>query len=364
MTKKKSTSKNQTPKLVSVPASEIAPFGRTFILNDATLIPEPALAADAELLPLPHLPQEEAQVIVFANRNILFGEQTIGLGVRRNDEPFPFKAYLFDFRQPEKPRLYLLAIETSLTPMMLSLIGLNHFLAEKATKENLLANLTSLVSKDKRFAKAIAPYVSKERPFNLILQIAVQKGLRGLCVFNSDEKLGADIVSSYLGAHGGQIDVIFLRLYKLEKQTVVSMIPSFEELRAEKSPQLREKVIHTIDHHFARSTESMQRIYETMVKTAVKIDKRIRFIPDGRHYVAMKLEGGKNLAFVHFRKAGLYIVVKLDEKLVRKVVKKSTIHSLPESVQRFWNGSSTGITFNSLDQVREMTEVLQRLIKG
>lgn len=66
MTTKKSTSKKQTPKPVSVPVSEISPFGHTFVLKDATLVPEPALAEDAELLALPHLPQEEAQVIVLA----------------------------------------------------------------------------------------------------------------------------------------------------------------------------------------------------------------------------------------------------------------------------------------------------------
>lgn len=363
MIKKKSTSKSQTPKLVSVPASEIAPFGRTFILNDATLIPEPALAEDAELLVLPHLPQEEAQVIVFANRNVLFGEQTIGLGVRGNDKPFPFKAYLFDFRQPEKPRLYLLAIETSLTPMMLSLIGLNRFLAEKATKENLLVNLASLVSKDKRFTKAIAQYVSKERPVELLLQTAVQKGLRGLCVFNSDEKQDEVTVSSYLNAHAGYIDLLFLRLYKLEKQTILSMIPSFDELITETPEPKKDRIVHTEEYHLENASELSRTIYTKLKTETLKLDKSLVMNPRGKHYISLRREGSKNLAFFHFRKSGIYLVVMLKEQEVRKLVKKSEVKSLPESVQSFWNGASTGLVISSIDHLKEVVGVIKRLIK-
>lgn len=362
MTKKKSTSKKPTSKLVSVPASEIAPFGRTFILNDATLIPEPALAEDAELLALPHLPQEEAQVIVFANRNVLFGEQTIGLGVRGNDEPFPFKAYLFDFRQPEKPRLYLLAIETSLTPMMLSLIGLNRFLAEKATKENLLANLTSLVSKDKRFAKAIVPYVSKERPLNLLLQAAVQKGLRGLCVFNTDEKQDEVTVSSYLNAHGGYIDLLFIRLYKLEKQTILSMIPSFDELTATPVKQASERVIHTEDHHFAKGSETVRAIYEKLKEAATNLDKNIVFNPQGRHYIGMKKPGSKNLAFFHLRRSSVYLVVMRPHPMAKSMVKHHELKALNPSVKSFWGGECCAVVIDKAQHLSEVIALLKKAI--
>jgi hypothetical protein len=53
----------------------------------------------------------------------------------------------------------------------------------------------------------------------------------------------------------------------------------------------------------------------------------------------------------------------LEEKLVRKIVKHHEVKSLPPSVQKFWNGKSTGLIISSTDYLREIIEVLKKLIK-
>ena len=125
----------------------------------------------------------------------------------------------------------------------------------------------------------------------------------------------------------------------------------------------KEKIIHTEENHLEKSSELVRAIYKKLKAEAIKNDKSMVFNPKGKHYVSMKKGTEKNLAFFHFRKSSMYLVVKLDEKIVRKLVKKSTIQSLPESVQKFWNGASTGLIISSTDHLKEIVEVLKKLIK-
>ena len=364
MTKKKSTIKKQEQKSAPVHAADVKPFGRTFILKDNTLTPESELPDDAEYYPLPHITKEYAELIVFTNRAVLFGEHTIGFGAKGKDNQFPFNALMFDLRIPEKPRLFLLALATELTPMMLSLMSLNRYLSDKANRDVLLLELTAIAGKNKRFMQAINPYLTDERSLAMVLEAAVRKGLRGLCLFNTtDDPRDAEIVTSYMGAHGGNIDVIFLRLYKVKKQTVLSMVPSFDDLKAEAPKQPKERVIHIEDDHLARASVLSRGIYMKLKSEALKMDKSLVMNPRGKHYISLRRDGGKNLAFFHFRKGGIYLVVMLGEQTVRKLVKKAEVKSLPKSVQSFWNGASTGLVISSTDQLKEIVEVFKKLIK-
>jgi hypothetical protein len=364
MTKKRSTVSKQSPPPASVRATDVKPFGSTFIVKDTTLTQESELPDDVAYYPQPHLSKEAASAIVFANRAILFGEHTIGFLVQGKDNTYPFDALMFDLCIPEKPRLYLLAISTELTPMMLSLIALNSYLANKANRETLLAELTVRSGKDKRFAKAIGAYLTDERPLEVLLEKAVRKGLRGLCIFNTDDQKDAEIVTSYMGAHGGFIDVIFLRLYKVAKHTVLSMIPSFDDLKAEAPKPQKEKVMYTEEDHLANASELSKSIYLKLKAEALKLDTSLVVNPKGKHYISLRREGSKNLAFFHFRKSSIYLVVMLAEKDVRKLVKTAEVKRLPMSVQSFWNGPSTGLVITSTDHVKEIMEVLKKLVKG
>ena len=294
---------------------------------------------------------------------MLFGEHTIGCGVQGKDTQFPFDALLFDLCIPDKPRLYLLAISTELTPMMLSLIALNSYLANTANREVLLTELMVRSGKDKRFAKAIGAYLTEARTLEVLLEQAVRKGLRGLSVYNTDDQQDAGIVTSYMGVHGGKIDVLFLRLYKVQKQTVLSMIPSFAELKAEVSKLPREKVIHTEQDHLDKASELARSIFLKLKAEALQLDKTFVVNPKGKHYISLRREGGKNLVFFHFRKASIYLVVMLAEKDVRKLVKNAEVKRLPESVQSFWNGPSTGLVITSTEHLKEIVEVLKKLVK-
>ncbi len=80
-----------------------------------------------------------------------------------------------------------------------------------------------------------------------------------------------------------------------------------------------------------------------------------------QHYISMKKN--RNLAFFHLRKKNLYLVVMCAEKEVRKTVKHYVIKTLPPSVQKFWNGDSTGLVIEQPTNLVEIINLLKKVIK-
>lgn len=365
MTKKQSSLSKQQP--AALPATDDCPFGQVFLIKkDGTMTPEPGIPEGQEPL-LAMLSTEEMDKLVTTNRAVLFGERTIGLTAQIGDFKFNWDAFLFDFSNREDPRCYLLRFAKGVTQSMLSMIVLNNILEAPEHRTPLIQALITHIQKDKTKLKIFKPFIVEGYTLENMLEYVIRRNLRALFLVNEDDPDCARLYSSYAETRSATLDVMFLRKYKVGKHNMLSVFPEFSETRKKqefKAPEpkpKKEKVVHTEEFHLSKSTVAAA-LYEKLKAATIKIDKSVIFNPKGKHYIAMKKPGGKNLAFFHLRKS-MYLVVKLDEKIVRKMVKKNSIQSLPASVQKFWNGPSTGLVISSTDHLKEIVEVLKKLIK-
>lgn len=146
---------------------------------------------------------------------------------------------------------------------------------------------------------------------------------------------------------------------------MLSMHPSLADLKEKPKTKVpaQERIVHTEADHLAKASDLSRTLYEKLKTDILKVDKSVVFNAKGKHYISVKKGSGKNLAFFHYRKSGIYLVVMLEEKVVRKMVKKTEVRSLPESVMKFWNGKSTGLMISAIDQLKEVTELFKKLIK-
>lgn len=363
MTKKKSTSKRQPQKSAPIPVSDRKPFGKTFILKDNTLTLVSEFPENAQFLPAPPLNKQDCSSLVFTNRIQLFGEKTIGLNVTSEASEYSWDAFLFDFSNEIKPQLYLLAVASGIAETMLTMITLNACIASKENRSRLPAQLAAIIGKDKQRKKIFDAYLPKTSTLASMLEQVVTKSLRGLCVTTVDDRDGIQLFNSYKEAHSDSLDVIYLHKYRVGKSHVLSMVPPFAELKVEAKQRPKERVIHTEADHLAKGSDLSRSIYEKLKADILKIDKSVVFNAKGKHYVSVKKGSGKNLAFFHFRKSGIYLVVMLEEKIVRKIIKKAELKILPGSVKLFWNGESVGLVISAMDEVKEITEVFKKLLK-
>jgi hypothetical protein len=361
--------KNQTsslPKPIAIPAIDTNSFGRVFLIKDDKLTPEPDISEKANPLLVPFKSGQELNKIILTNRAVMFGKETVGLTANIGRVIFPFDAFLFDFSNRDDPRCFLLLTPKILTESMMALITIRSYLETRENRTVLIKMLSEYIGQNKASQKAFKPFVVKGQTIEAMLEYVIRKRLRALFLANEVEPDNIKMFTSFIEAHSELLDIIELRKYKVGKTNLLSMLPALADLKEKQEVKViapKEKIIHTEENHLEKSSELVRAIYKKLKAEAIKIDKSMVFNPKGKHYVSMKKGTGNNLAFFHFRKSSMYLVVKLDEKIVRKLVKKNAIQSLPASVQKFWNGASTGLIISSANYLKEIIEVLKKLIK-
>lgn len=351
---KKQPSTLQQP--TTVPAENTNPFGRVFLIKGETLHLEPHLPEGSDPVPRPFKSQEEFTKLVFANRAAIFGEQTLGLHSKAEDIHF-----LFDFSEAENPRCFILKMTSGMPKSMLSMIAMNAYLRDKEQRPLLIEALTALFKKDKRIQKVIATRLDGWT-IERFLEHTMLRRLRALFLSSETDPETVALYSQFAENTWEYIDIIYLRKYQVGKSLMLSMHPTLDAL-GEKPKPAKEKIIYQEDFHLSKTADFIRAVYQKLKAEAVKIDKTVVFIPKGKHYIAMKKPGEKNAAFFHFRKTTIYLVVKVEEKIVRKMIKHHEIKSLPESVCKFWGAKSTGLVISSPEYLREIVEVIKKLIK-
>lgn len=360
--------KKQTSSLpqVATPFVASSAFGKIFLIKGDKLSPESDIPEKSKPLLIQFKSEQELNRLILTNRAVLFGKETVGLTAKIGQATFPFDAFMFDFSNREDPRCFLLITPKDVTTSMLGLIAVKSYLQAIENRVTLLKMLSDYIRKDKTAKKIFSAFLIKGQTMEAILEYVIRKRLRALFLATEVEPESMKLFTSYIEAHSDVFDIIELRKYKTGKNHFLSMLPAFDDLTKKEEVTVRtpkEKIVHTEDHHFLKGSAVARTIYEKLKAEAVKTDKSIVFNPKGKHYVSMKKGSGKNLAFFHFRKTSIYLVVMLEEKLVRKMVKKAVIKTLPPSVQSFWNGASTGLVISSAENLKEISEVLKKIIK-
>lgn len=334
-----------------------------------SLLPE--LPESSQPVAKPFKSEEEFAKLVFGNRRALFGEKTVGWKMSVPDSvPFQNTNVLFDFTTPTAPRCYFLCVilgngkdfYSDFFPFMTHLFSV---VRDVITMSQLIVFMKESIEKDKAFLKLVHQHMKGKRLEDLLAETLLNAP-RCLLVTEDPLKELPIAQKAYAETWGGILDVLYVRKFLAGKTNILSLHPTLSELQAK--PQLvpkesKPKVTHTEEHHFAKGSPIVKSIYENLKRDALKLDKKLTFNAAGGHYISMKKVAGKNLCFFHFRKNSMYLVVKAEEKSVRKMVKKAEVKSLPASVQKFWNGSSTGLVISNIDQAREVSGLFRQLVK-
>lgn len=100
-------------------------------------------------------------------------------------------------------------------------------------------------------------------------------------------------------------------------------------------------------------------MYLQIKSEILKFNGTLKFNPQ-RYYIG--LSNGRNIAFVHFRKNKIDLVVKYSEKETRKLIKKNEVRALKESIQKFWGGTACSIILESSEHLKEVIILLKKLI--
>ena len=119
--------------------------------------------------------------------------------------------------------------------------------------------------------------------------------------------------------------------------------------------------VFTEEYHLKDVNDDVKQIYNTVKKDLFKVNKELVFNPQ-KYYISLKKK--RSIAFFHFSRKRINLVVKYPEKNTRKAIKHHEIKTLTASVQKFWNGPSCTIVIESMKHLQEVVALLKRLVKS
>ncbi len=120
------------------------------------------------------------------------------------------------------------------------------------------------------------------------------------------------------------------------------------------------KIQYSEDYHLKDVSDDVKSVYGKMKADLLKVDKTLLFNPQ-KYYVSMRKN--RNLAFFHFSRKKISLVVMNPEKDTRKQIKHHEVKTLTEKVQKFWNGASCTIVIEGIKHLNEVIVLLKKLIK-
>lgn len=302
----------------------------------------------------------ELEQMVKINSKTLFGEHPMFFVDKKEirDERFPDK-FLIDFSS-EKPKLFL--VETALVDQSFGqyFVRITHFFAILKKKENqndLVWKLQEIISSYKALENELQSRLPKDMEISEFLSSLLDNQPIVLLITNGEKSELPMLAETYKDTWGKMLKVFIIRKYAMENKEPYPVSASFTEIT--KSSRAKPEVVRqTEEDHLNACSETSRNIYKEIKTALLKADKSIEF---NAKKIYISVRKNKNLAFFHLRKK-ISLVVMNPESDTRKHIKHHEIKSLPESVQKFWNGPSCTIVIENSANMAEIINLLKKMI--
>jgi len=119
------------------------------------------------------------------------------------------------------------------------------------------------------------------------------------------------------------------------------------------------KALMTEKDHLEKTTDEIMNIYKKIKTELFKVNKHVQFNSQ-RYYISLRKD--KNMAFFHFSRKKISVVVMNSKFNTKKQIKHHEIKTLTEKVQKFWNGPSCTVVIENEKYLNEVIALLKKLI--
>jgi predicted transport protein len=341
-------------------------FTNSYVLTDkGNLIPRRHEPFHEEAQPIEQnfANASELENIIYSNRQVLFGDNTMLLnGIPPSFIGLPmFESMLVNFREIAKPRLFFIRVHVMkdyFPDLLMNMTDYFAFLKKPEMQSKLVDSLTAAIMETPDVRKDLKQKIGDLDIMEFWGKVVTLTPIVLLLLDNLKPEL-KPVMETYVETWGEIIKPIVVRKFKSNGDTLITMENNFEFVRkGKKERKANEEVKLTEEAHLFGVSENVKVMYGRIKEDLLKSDPTLSF-KVSQNYIALRKNQG--LAFFHLRNKSIYLVVKCKEGRVREVIKHSIIKSLPASVQRFWNGDSTGLFIESIEHLDEVITLLKEI---
>ncbi|MFA6924733.1 MAG: DUF5655 domain-containing protein [Bacteroidales bacterium] len=306
--------------------------------------------------------KSDLEEFVIENHKTLFGENTVIIdNTKSTNEYFP-NMFLFDFKEQDKPRMYVIEVNVSDDSLGLLYARITHFIASLKNKNyqnDFLALLCKTIDADKKEKKELQTRLKEEQDIPGLLSEMLDNRPAILLVKDNENAVLDLMQTVYVETWGKMIRQILVKKYYCNDDTIYNVSPLFANIWKNEKIKKDEIVKCTEEDHLNAVSENIRNIYNEIKTALLETDDTLEFNAK-KHYVSVKKN--KNLMFFHLRKKNINLVIMNPEDDTRKQIKHHEIKTLPASVQKFWNGACCTLVIENADNLKEVSSLLKKII--
>ncbi|MFA6922895.1 MAG: DUF5655 domain-containing protein [Bacteroidales bacterium] len=348
------------------PTSNIANSKYLYILEKGTLqrLPDSYFYDDKEINEAKFYKKSDLEEFVIENYKTLFGENTVIIdNTKSTNEYFP-NVFLFDFKEQEKPRIYVIEVNVSDDSLGLIYARITHFIASLKNKNyqnDFLALLCKTIDADKKDKKELQARLKEEQDISGLLSEMLDNRPAILLVKDNENPVLDLMQAVYVETWGKMVRQILIKKYYCGDDKIFSVNQDFADIWKGEKNKKEEVVKITEEDHLNSVSESIRNAYSEIKTALLETDSSLEFNTK-KHYISVRKN--KNLAFFHLRKKNINLVLMNPEDDTRKQIKHHEIKTLPASVQKFWNGACCALVVDNTDKLNEVIGLLKKVIKN
>lgn len=314
--------------------------------------------------------EEDFEQAVFNNHKIFFGKSTILINAKRKIETKSATGaipdgFLFDLSEPNNPEFYLIEVELAthdfynhIFPQVTKFFA---FFKNAKSQSELVEKIYAIVNNDDTLKKEFKRLIGEKEIYKFLKDV-VESSQNILLIVDGDISELPEIIETYSDTWGKIVRPLIIKRYSHSGESLYVMNPDFEDIEFVNTELVREEG-STIseEYHLDGINKDVKTIYDTLKKELLSINRELIFNPQ-KYYISVVHD--KNVAFFKIRKKKVRLIVMLPEEVIRTQLKKHSVKSLSNSVQRFYNGLCAAVDIETSESLKEVVDLLIPLVKG
>lgn len=311
--------------------------------------------------------RKEFEEIILKNGKVLFGNDTLLINTQLKKDisftgTYTPDAILFDFKDPEKPKCYLIetmySIQDFYGHFLQRITGFFSQNSKDDVRSSFIELICKLVNKNYHFKKKLQSLIGKEAVPEFISRMLTAKP-PVLFIMEYPNLKFKETLPLFSPSWSKLVKLMIFRKFSVNGELLCSMSPSFEDID-KTEVKVKEKVLKsTEEDHLKVVSDDVRNVYKSIKAELKKADKQVEFNPK-QYYISVRKN--RNIAFLHINQKRISLVVVNPEADTRKQIKHHEIKTLTEKVQKFWNGPSCTIIIDNADKLNEVVNLLKKLI--
>ena len=306
---------------------------------------------------------KEMEQVILKNYKSFFGQQSFLISLPKKDESvFPQgnlpSGLLLDLSDFIKPKLYIIDVSLEKQSLIETVLPRVARHISQLMNPEFAEKLSGIIAKDKYIAKELK---TKLKPADVpaYLKSAII-GRPSILLISDDEMKDLKQLITTFGKEWQSVKNIILKKYASNGHTFCIMSPLFTEINGNGKKRTPNAPVSE-EYHLEKASDEIKAVYKKIKAELLKVNNQLQFNPQ-KYYISMRRN--RNLAFFHFSRKNISLVVMNPEKDTRRLIRHHEVKTLTEKVQKFWNGKCCTVDIGSQKYLSEVINLLKKLVKN